>query len=55
MSNNHTLVRISLRNLEKLRNDVKKEYLRHHPEMQNIYLSDDKMFYELIEFYLRMP
>jgi len=32
--------------------EVREEYLKHHPEMKNIRLSYNKLIYETIQFYL---
>jgi len=35
-----------------IRTRCKEEYLSHHPEMREIYISDNKILYEMARFYL---
>jgi hypothetical protein len=28
------------------------EYIKHHPELEHIHISDDKMIYEIVKYYL---
>ena len=30
-----------------------KEYIRNHPEMKNVYLSKNKILYEVMQWYLK--
>lgn len=33
-------------------NDCKEEYLRHHPEMRKVPISQEKILYEVARYYL---
>lgn len=46
-------IQIPVKLLYYLRNNVQKEYRRHHPDMKMIKLSDAKLFYETVKFYVK--
>lgn len=33
--------------------EVRKEYLRHHKEMQQVHISNNKVIFEALHYYLR--
>lgn len=39
--------------VNKLIEDAKKEYLKHHPEMELIPLSKSKILYEALKYYIQ--
>lgn len=47
------LIRIRKEDMQRIQKEVKEEYLRHNKNMIGIHLSNAKLVYEMIEFYLR--
>ena len=47
----HKTIVISLETYQLIRNNLEKEYRRHHPEHDRIPLSIEKLIYESIKFY----
>jgi len=52
MANNLTHTRIRTKDLNLLRNEVKIEFLKHHPEFSDISLTDPYLIKQLIKYYL---
>jgi hypothetical protein len=48
-----TSIKVSTEVLELLDKCVD-EYLRHHPEMKHMFISRDKILYEITTFYLKV-
>ena len=48
-------VKISVRpETKSMLSECKKLYLKHHPELDHVYISEDKMMYEIFRFYLEL-
>ena len=47
------LIRVRTEDVERMRTLGKEEYLRHNKNMRNVPITDLKMFYEMLEFYLK--
>jgi len=52
MSEKWRQIRCNKINLDKLRNEIKQEFLKHHPEFEGYPLSDNFLLTKIINYYL---
>jgi spore coat protein CotF len=51
MDKTYVVIAVKVKQRETLK-ECKKEYVKHHPEMGNVKITDDKIIYEIMKYYL---